>query len=350
MIRIERGPAADAEAALQRLGRNGLTESEHALWFFGGIEPVRPGLPPAPTKAPKFSVYKSEAVKEALEALFGTRCAYCESPYAHTNSMEVEHFRPKGGYIDDDGRRCAPGYYWLAATYDNLLPSCVDCNRERKQFHRLKNGERVLRKSGKANRFPISPGTPRATCQAELVNECPLLLNPCTDQPTDHLRFLSNGFVEPIQSPQEAIAPKGQTTIDVYGLVREALVGERHSWSKRMQSEMQKVLSAERNRRRHPDDEEMEAQLAAAQVELDSFLNLGSKYLALTRAMASTFARLKPVAIDYLFARSAWITSRSAEHRAELVACTARVQELLSDPSLDHDLINRLIEPTGVLA
>lgn len=65
--------------------------------------------------------------------------------------MDVEHYRPKGGYLDPDGTLCQPGYYWLAADWNNLFPSCIDCNREREQI--MVKGQ--AKKLGKANKFPL---------------------------------------------------------------------------------------------------------------------------------------------------------------------------------------------------
>ncbi|MEF9674035.1 hypothetical protein QNM99_25505 [Pseudomonas sp. PCH446] len=44
--------------------------------------------------------------------------------------MDVEHYRPKGAVSEDASH---PGYWWVAMDWDNLLPSCIDCNRKRKQ-------------------------------------------------------------------------------------------------------------------------------------------------------------------------------------------------------------------------
>ncbi len=58
--------------------------------------------------APKYKAYKHDTVKETLTTIFHGKCAYCESPYR-------------------------PGYYWLAAEWTNLLPSCTHCNQNRRQ-------------------------------------------------------------------------------------------------------------------------------------------------------------------------------------------------------------------------
>ena len=50
------------------------------------------------------------------------------------------------------------GYYWLAATWPNLLLSCADCNRPRTQDD-CDGNARVI---GKANFFPLVDETKRA--------------------------------------------------------------------------------------------------------------------------------------------------------------------------------------------
>ena len=65
-----------------------------------------------------FAAYKADDVREALTRLFRGKCAYCESRYAVTQPMDVEHWRPKGGVEEEDvdGKtRLGPGYPWLAA-------------------------------------------------------------------------------------------------------------------------------------------------------------------------------------------------------------------------------------------
>ena len=79
-----------------------------------------------------FRVYKLGPVKEALNATFAFKCAYCESYFGATQPLDVEHFRPKSGVLVDTDLVWGV-YHWLAASWGNLLPSCTDCNRPRKQ-------------------------------------------------------------------------------------------------------------------------------------------------------------------------------------------------------------------------
>ena len=104
-----------------------------------------------------FKAYKKPDVVAALEAMFGQKCCYCESDYGAVAPTDIEHYRPKGAILDPDGKIRKPGYYWLAAEWTNLLPSCIDCNRER--GHEYEDGREV---TGKANKFPLVDETKRA--------------------------------------------------------------------------------------------------------------------------------------------------------------------------------------------
>jgi uncharacterized protein (TIGR02646 family) len=173
-----------------------------------------------------FSVYSHQEIKDALARLFHGKCAYCETRYAATQPVDVEHFRPKAG-VDEDPAHF--GYYWLAADWDNLLPSCIDCNRER--THELGDSaqpgvgtpkRRV--KLGKGNRFPLAAGSARAVSPDDKSVERPLLLDPCRDQPEDALEFTDQGVARPRDGAGEALEERAQVSIEVYGLNRTNLV------------------------------------------------------------------------------------------------------------------------------
>lgn len=76
----------------------------------------------------KFTLYKHATVKAALDKLFHGKCAYCESMISATQPMDVEHFYPKKHQENGEFP-----FLELAARWENLLPSCIDCNRRRNQ-------------------------------------------------------------------------------------------------------------------------------------------------------------------------------------------------------------------------
>jgi uncharacterized protein (TIGR02646 family) len=138
-----------------------------------------------------FKAYKHPDVKAALELLFHNKCAYCETRYGTTHPVEIEHWRPKGEVRTPNGIKIRPGFYWLAAEWDNLLPSCIDCNRARTQ----ELPDRSKKVLGKANQFPVDH--PNPTHIKDIECSAPLLLNPCLDDPSQHIEFLKEGVLRP---------------------------------------------------------------------------------------------------------------------------------------------------------
>jgi hypothetical protein len=220
------------------------------------------------SKAFPFAAYKDGKVKTQLEALFHGKCAYCESFYAKTQPVDVEHYRPKGRVAEAEAGGGHPGYWWLAMDWENLLPSCIDCNRKRGQtlpqvamgtVLELHDGARfshsVEINTGKQDSFPLAAGSTYATAETgDLALEKRLLLDPTRDRPDDHLVFhidrqnliglvypkpvdpgqplqLPAVFKDPSRIESEANAvgasPAGAVSIQVYGLNRLALVQAR---------------------------------------------------------------------------------------------------------------------------
>lgn len=230
-----------------------------------------------PKKGFDFLAYKENDVRHGLEALFHGKCAYCESRYNVSGPVDIEHFRPKG---DVDGVAGHRGYWWMAATWANLLPSCLDCNRKRFQPTPAKlsslsgvlDSQRrsgfVSIKTGKHSCFPIAgtrisadPGA--AHLAAAITAEEALLIDPCVDDPDDHLCFhidrddplglvfaapseegatgalpaLSDDVAEIEKAARSAgVSVRGAVSIQVYGLNRLALVQERTRVLRRLET------------------------------------------------------------------------------------------------------------------
>jgi uncharacterized protein (TIGR02646 family) len=174
-----------------------------------------------------FRAYSRRPVKAALSELSCGKCAYCEARYDDTEPVDVEHFRPKGAIETPLGRK-RPGYWWLAAEWSNLLPSCIRCNRCETVL--LHDGTEVL--IGKGNHFPLFDESLRAAEMGEEVRELPMLLNPCVDNPADYLQHLVDDDGRSILIPRESdenstTYVRGRKSIDLYGLNRAALVSDR---------------------------------------------------------------------------------------------------------------------------
>lgn len=193
----------------------------------------------------KFSFYKNDTLVSELQRNFFLKCAYCESSFVHVSPADIEHFRPKSAVKIDEktGKEkvleLKPGYYWLAADWDNLLLSCIDCNRRRNQDAIEGDGEVA---AGKATIFPLADEAHRvrdhstwgkATDLVQREESSRLLLNPCVDDPAEHIQFrirydeadknkVVGVFAAPVNDSQ-----KGQKSINVYGLNRAGLVWAR---------------------------------------------------------------------------------------------------------------------------
>ena len=205
-----------------------------------------------------YVAYNEEDVKEHLNVLFDYKCAYCEMDYGGA-PLDIEHYRPKGAIIELDPvtykpykkskkvPALKPGYYWLAAHWENLLPSCIDCNRRRTHEYR-KVGKEV---TGKGNYFPLAIGSTRArkhTQHVALRNEQPLLLNPCNDDPSQHLHFDDEANVF-------GHTERGVATIKVLGLQRDPLVRKRHRVLVLLQNSIANIKEARAALKFDPDNE-----------------------------------------------------------------------------------------------
>jgi len=171
-----------------------------------------------------FSAYRHKELKAALESIFHGKCAYCEWRYGGGSYFEVEHYRPK------------KIYYWLAAEWTNLLPSCKRCN------------------NGKLSKFPLANGGKAATRKGEERRERPLLLNPSDARidPTDHLLFDPNdGAIKPSLIRAAQPSPIGESSIQVYRLARSELARERIEWALRVRDKIQicRLTAQTRNRK-----------------------------------------------------------------------------------------------------
>ncbi|MGO1068517.1 hypothetical protein [Lysobacter sp. CA199] len=179
----------------------------------------------------KFKAYKGEDVKKALRTLFYGKCAYCESLHESTSPADIEHYRPKAAVVGEADHR---GYWWLAADWNNLLRSCISCNRV--EGHRIgaigmnaaQIAAQAARNAGKGNLFPIAAARafqPGDDCDGE----DPLLIDPTRRDPAAHLRWHvaeDLSLLGPRFDDGDADA-YGERTVEIMALNRQALVEAR---------------------------------------------------------------------------------------------------------------------------
>lgn len=222
MIQIDRKNVASPEV-LTKSNKKGPKEIERAKQLYEQLE-ADPDKDVSDFKF-KFTAYKDDEVREKFDELFHGKCAYCEQDYSSTQPVDIEHWRPKGKADRKNRPEMKPGYYWLAATWENLLPSCIDCNRSRRQ--KLPGGG--IQKLGKQNQFPIRNEDNRQLNHHQPNLEEPLILNPCDDliSPKDHLEFTPEAVIKAKKDDNGNVSELGENSVYVYALNRTGLVHAR---------------------------------------------------------------------------------------------------------------------------
>ncbi len=195
-----------------------------------------------------------------LKNVFHNKCAYCETREARS-AYHAEHFRPKarvryqsaGAQVkrrfqpalvqDEHGQDMDhPGYFWLAYHWQNLLPSCNNCNSARGKNDQFPVGgkyvavTRLTPAEITALRHQHTPSPSQADVyylHPEDMDdrEQRVLLHPYLDDPDQHLIFGDLGIVAARDG-----SLMGQVSMQVYDLQAESLRIAR-------QSECEKALS-----------------------------------------------------------------------------------------------------------
>ncbi|HUC06973.1 MAG TPA: hypothetical protein VMR96_02700 [Solirubrobacterales bacterium] len=233
-----------------------------------------------PVKAQKsfdFKAYKGADVIAALQSAFGVKCAYCESRYGAVGPADIEHYRPKGAIQLPDGTLQKRGYFWLAADWANLLPSCIDCNRAR--GHEYEDGSAV---TGKANQFPLIDESRRAAGPGREGAEEPYLLDPTVDEPDEHLEFIDHGLVRgALLNGRES--DRGSETIGVVGLRRPHLVDARRDRLLEVDRAVHRLVKAAKKLDADSSDSYARENLEEAIEELKAAIHPSAEYAAMAR-------------------------------------------------------------------
>lgn len=238
-----------------------------------------------------FQAYKADGVREALTAAFSGKCAYCESYYAATQPSDIEHYRPKGGISMDSPKPQPPGYWWLASDWLNLLPSCADCNRPRKQDFPAG----MPKTAGKANNFPIGSERNRAAAPGGERKERRLLLHPYFDQPDEHLRFVADkgtiedGEVQPVRSASGRPSRRATVSIDVYALQRLGLIEARRALIRKLLGHLEVAKQIKEAVVRNPSDQGLRDAFRAAVDDLKNYVSPDQEYSAMCRQIVAEF-------------------------------------------------------------
>jgi len=157
----------------------------------------------------KSALYGGKTVKDKLKKLQHDKCCFCEAKVSHVSHGDVEHYRPKAGWMQQEKDKLAkPGYYWMAYDFSNLFLSCQICNQKFKK-----------------NYFPLADITKRATDHTKLISkEKPLIIDPGKDDPSKFLTFHKEVIV-PVNNDL-----KGVETIKRTGLNRKEITRDRFEY------------------------------------------------------------------------------------------------------------------------
>lgn len=183
-----------------------------------------------------YIVYGHIMVRKVLLKMFRGKCAYCESKITTIYNGDIEHFRPKGGYCNVSTiPTTKPGYYWLAAEWENLLLACPFCNQT--NTHEIKvSGEIKEVILGKLNQFPLlteqyrlnpNHGAMYFSNATEYLNAFMqeeserLLINPCIDSNVQRFfKYDDEGAIMVNDSLGVFEKQKAAISIQVYALHR----------------------------------------------------------------------------------------------------------------------------------
>lgn len=278
-------------AALDKKNKAGKTETQRAIEHYTSATFDGSSF--------DFKVYADGEVKQALIELFNGKCAYCESTFLHVYSGDIEHFRPKAE-ITEASPNTKPGYYWLAADWDNLLLSCRNCNQ--KLSHSL-YGEKSKKTMGKMNQFPLSNplkyvrkhNNPKGVGEEEPFR---LLLNPCIDNPEEHLEYGEEGIIKPKKDKSGSPSVKGEKSIAVYVLQRVPLVQSREKVLLDIQAQIQRVKEATVNFNDYVKDKDttkkfyFEKILKRELQRLQKFLNPEEQYVGMAKQIIGDFLKV----------------------------------------------------------
>jgi uncharacterized protein (TIGR02646 family) len=287
MIHIDRSTKAAPEILVKETKR-GPKETKRAIAYYSVPNPDD-------LKAFRFSAYSDRTVKDALIELFRGKCAYCESLFLHVYSGDVEHFRPKGAISGVNTEK--PGYYWLAANWENLLLSCRNCNQKLKH---LTYGESVKKTMGKMNQFPLSDETKRARFHVDAIfleDKVRLIINPCTENPEKYFKYHVRTGVIKAKSTSKKKKVMANTSIDVYVLQRVPLVQARERKSIEIKAQMQRIKESLKNVSKHIDSNDNAIKLYYNRIlrkelkKLNGFLSPNAEYLGLARQMIFEFLK-----------------------------------------------------------
>ena len=170
----------------------------------------------------------SKIVKNTLKEIYNDKCAYCESSL-HNEYGDIEHYRPKKS---SSLKKCNSrnSYYWLAFSWDNLIPCCKICNTFKSNCFDIFNKDKRLKYD---NESLEELHHSLKTCNKQ---ENPKLIHPEIDKFENDITFFNKGQ---LISNNEKV----RYTLKICKLnrkklkeVREKLISKYHNYIKKQYS------------------------------------------------------------------------------------------------------------------
>ena len=156
---------------------------------------------------------------------FGNKCPFCECKLTTSDEVDLLFFRPLNNSLQvREGVPDKWHYFWLVWEWSNIFPACLNCVAIRGRWFPTEFKERT--KIG-------------AVDEEELSDEGALILDPCRDNPMEHLLFLEDGRIEPKYN-----STKGDLTIKAFDLNRENLVTARSESARLLKDEWRSTIQA----------------------------------------------------------------------------------------------------------
>ncbi|PKG52340.1 retron system putative HNH endonuclease [Olleya sp. 1-3] len=147
---------------------------------------------------------KLDEVKVELLKKTNYKCAYCESKI---DSLEatIDHFRPHYAAANTSGKISQEHYWWLALKWNNLLPSCSECNTNKRNYFPIYKKRATVNYYAKDTLFNI---------------EAPIFIDPEFENPEEYFKYLETGEILPLTE-------RAKITIELLNLNRQQLVRKR---------------------------------------------------------------------------------------------------------------------------
>jgi hypothetical protein len=156
------------------------------------------------------------ALKEILLGWSHGKCWYSELRDAGSD-LHVDHFRPKGRALDSTGAE-REGYWWMAFEWRNYRIAVAWCNSP----HRSVPGNSA---QGKADHFPLMPGSVPAVACEDGSYEVPMLLDPMNADDVVLIDFDETG--RPYSTSQGWSGARAEESIRLLHLDAPRMVEER---------------------------------------------------------------------------------------------------------------------------